>query len=129
MVPSTTGAANAVIQTLPELKNKFDGLSIRVPVITGSLIDVTALLKKKVTVKQVNNAFIAASQNPLYKGIIGVTKDPIVSTDIIGTTLSAIVDLGTTKVVGGDLVKVLAWYDNEYGYSCRLVEMVEMLKV
>jgi len=129
IVPSTTGAANAVIQTLPELKNKFDGLSIRVPVITGSLIDVTAVLKKKVTVKQVNNAFIAASQNPLYKGVIGVTKDPIVSTDIIGTTLSAIVDLGTTKVVGGDLVKVLAWYDNEYGYSCRLVEMVEMVKI
>jgi len=129
IVPSTTGAANAVIQTLPELKNKFDGLSIRVPVITGSLIDVTALLKKKVTVKQVNNAFISASKNPLYKGVIGTTKDPVVSTDIIGTTLSAIVDLGTTKVVDGDLVKVLAWYDNEYGYSCRLVEMVEKQRI
>ena len=89
----------------------------------------TALLKKKVTVKQVNNAFISASKNPLYKGVIGVTKDPIVSTDIIGTTLSAIVDLGTTKVVDGDLVKVLAWYDNEYGYSCRLAQMVDMIKL
>jgi glyceraldehyde 3-phosphate dehydrogenase len=125
MVPSTTGAANAVIQTLPKLKNIFDGLSIRVPVITGSITDVTAILKKKVTVEQVNNAFIEASKNPLYKGIIGVTTDPIVSTDIIGTSYSAVVDLGLTKVVGGDLVKVMAWYDNEWGYSCRLVEMVE----
>ncbi|OGY42033.1 MAG: type I glyceraldehyde-3-phosphate dehydrogenase [Candidatus Buchananbacteria bacterium RBG_13_39_9] len=127
MVPSTTGAANAVIQTLPKLKNIFDGLSIRVPVITGSITDVTAVLNKKVTVEDVNNAFIEASKNPLYKGIIGVTKDPIVSSDIIGTTFSAIVDLGLTKVVGGDLVKVMAWYDNEWGYSCRLVEMVEKM--
>jgi len=127
MVPSTTGAANAVIQTLPSLKNKFDGLSIRVPVITGSIIDVTALLNKKVTVEEVNNAFIEASKNPLTKGIIGVTKDPIVSSDIIGTTYSALVDLGLTKVVDGDLVKVMAWYDNEWGYSCRLVEMVEKM--
>jgi len=127
MVPSTTGAANAVIQTLPKLKNIFDGLSIRVPVITGSITDVTAILNKKVTVEDVNNAFIEASKNPLYKGIIGVTKDPIVSSDIIGTTFSAIVDLGLTKVVGGDLVKVMAWYDNEWGYSCRLVEMVERM--
>jgi glyceraldehyde 3-phosphate dehydrogenase len=129
MVPSTTGAANAVIQTLPKLKNKFDGLSIRVPIITGSIIDVTALINKKVTVEEVNQAFIDAAKNPLFKGIIGVTKDPIVSTDIIGTTYSAIVDLGLTKVVGGDLIKVLAWYDNEYGYSCRLVEMVEMMNI
>jgi glyceraldehyde 3-phosphate dehydrogenase len=127
MVPSTTGAANAVIQTLPKLKNIFDGLSIRVPVITGSIIDVTAVLNKKVTVEEVNNAFIEASKNPLTKGIIGVTKDPLVSTDIIGTTYSAIIDLGLTKVVGGDLVKVMAWYDNEWGYSCRLVEMVERM--
>jgi glyceraldehyde 3-phosphate dehydrogenase len=127
MVPSTTGAANAVIQTLPDLKGVFDGLSIRVPVITGSLIDVTAVLNKKVTVEDVNNAFIEASKNPLYKGIIGVTTDPIVSTDIIGTTYSALVDLGLTKVVDGDLIKVMAWYDNEWGYSCRLVEMVEMM--
>jgi glyceraldehyde 3-phosphate dehydrogenase len=125
MVPSTTGAANAVIQTLPKLKDKFDGLSIRVPVITGSITDITALINKKVTVEEVNQAFIDAAKNPLYKGIIGVTKDPIVSTDIIGTTYSAIVDLGLTKVVGGDLIKVMAWYDNEYGYSCRLVELVE----
>jgi len=129
MVPSTTGAANAVIQTLPELKNKFDGLSIRVPVITGSIIDVTAILNKKVTVEEVNKAFIEAAKNPLYKGIIGVTADPIVSTDIIGTTYSAIVDLGLTKVVEGDLVKVMAWYDNEYGYSLPFGEMVEKIKL
>jgi glyceraldehyde 3-phosphate dehydrogenase len=129
IVPSTTGAANAVIQTIPELAGKFDGLSIRVPVITGSLIDVTALLNKKVTVEEVNQAFIDAAKNPLYKGIIFASEEPLVSTDIIGTTYSAIIDLESTKVVDGDLVKVMAWYDNEYGYSMRLIDMVELVKI
>ncbi len=129
IVPSTTGAANAVIQTIPELAGKFDGLSIRVPVISGSLIDVTALLNKKVTVEEVNQAFKDAAKNPLYKGIIFASEEPLVSTDIIGTTYSAIIDLESTKVVDGDLVKVMAWYDNEYGYSVRLVEMVSLIKI
>ncbi|MDD5341027.1 MAG: type I glyceraldehyde-3-phosphate dehydrogenase [Patescibacteria group bacterium] len=129
IVPSTTGAATAVIQTLPDLKGKFDGLSIRVPVISGSLIDVTALVKKKTTVEEVNQAFKDAAKNPLYKGIIFASEEPLVSTDVIGTTYSAIVDLESTKVVDGDLVKVMAWYDNEYGYSVRLIEMVEMVKI
>ncbi|MCX6740769.1 MAG: type I glyceraldehyde-3-phosphate dehydrogenase [Candidatus Parcubacteria bacterium] len=125
--PSTTGAAIATTLTIPSLKNKFDGISIRVPLVCGSIIDVTAVLKKKVTVEQVNKAFFEAEKNPLYKNIIAVTKDPLVSTDIIGTPYSAIIEPNFTKVIDGDLVKVLAWYDNEWGYSCRLVEMTERL--
>ncbi|MCX6744577.1 MAG: type I glyceraldehyde-3-phosphate dehydrogenase [Candidatus Parcubacteria bacterium] len=125
--PSTTGAAIATTLTIPSLKNKFDGISIRVPIVCGSIIDVTAVLKKKVTVEQVNKAFLEAEKNPLYKDIIVVTKDPLVSTDILGTPYSAIIEPNFTKVVDGDLVKVLAWYDNEWGYTCRLVEMVERM--
>ncbi len=129
IVPSTTGAAIATTLTIPSLKNKFDGIAVRVPSLCGSIIDVTAVLKKKVTVEQVNKAFIAASKNPLYKGIIAVAQDPLVSTDILGSSYSSIVEPDFTKVIDGDLVKVLAWYDNEYGYSCRLVEMVEKVKI
>jgi len=126
--PSTTGAAIATTLTVPALKNKFDGIAVRVPAICGSIIDVTAVLKKKTTPEQVNKAFKEAEKNPLWKGIISVARDPLVSTDILGTTYSAIIEPGFTKVIDGDLVKVLAWYDNEYGYSCRLVEMVEKIK-
>jgi len=129
IVPTTTGAAIATTLTIPKLKNKFDGIAIRVPVIVGSLIDVTAVLKKKTTVEQINNSFIKASKSPLYKNIVAVSDESIVSTDIIGSSYSAIVDLPFTKVIDGDLVKVLAWYDNEYGYSCRLIEMVEKVRV
>jgi glyceraldehyde 3-phosphate dehydrogenase len=129
MAPSTTGAAIATTLTIPELKGFFDGVSIRVPVISGSIIDVTAVLKKKVTVEEVNEAFVEAAKNPSWKGIIAVAEDPLVSTDILGTTYSAIIEPEFTKVIDGDLVKVLAWYDNEYGYSVRLVEMVEMMKI
>lgn len=122
--PSTTGAAIATTLVIPSLKGKFDGVAIRVPSICGSMIDVTAVLKKKVTVDQVNKAFIDAAKDPRWKNIVTVAKDQLVSTDILGTTYSAIVEPEFTKVIDGDLVKVLAWYDNEYGYSCRLVEMV-----
>jgi len=128
LVPTTTGAAIATTLTIPVLKNKFDGMAIRVPTPCGSMIDVTAVLKKKVTAEQVNKAFIDAEKNPLYKGVIQVAKDPLVLKDIVGSSYSAIVETQFTNVIGGDLVKVLAWYDNEYGYSCRLVEMVEKLK-
>ncbi|MBD3359601.1 MAG: type I glyceraldehyde-3-phosphate dehydrogenase [Candidatus Buchananbacteria bacterium] len=129
MVPTTTGAAIATTLTIPQLKNKFDGMAIRVPTPCGSLIDVTAVLKKKATAEQVNKAFTDAEKNPLYKNIVKVAKDPLVLKDIIGSPYSAIVEPDFTKVMGGDLVKVLAWYDNEYGYSCRLVEMVEKIKL
>ena len=123
MSPTTTGAAKATTQVIPELAGLFDGISVRVPIITGSLSDITMVLSKKVTVDEVNNAFMEAMKLPKYKGVLDATFEPITSSDIIGTSYSAIVDLSMTKVVDGDLVKVLAWYDNEWGYSNRLVEM------
>lgn len=124
IVPTSTGAAIATTETIPELKGLFDGMALRVPVATGSISDITAILKKKTTVEEVNNAFVEASKNPLYKGILAVTLEPLVSSDIIGRSESAIVDLPLTQVVGGNLVKVFAWYDNEWGYANRLVEQV-----
>jgi glyceraldehyde 3-phosphate dehydrogenase len=124
IVPTTTGAAIAVTLTLPKLKDKFDGLSIRVPTPVVSLSDVTALLKRSVTVEEINEAFKKAAQEPFYQGILGVSEEPLVSSDYIGNSHSGVVDLLLTKVVGGNLVKVMVWYDNEWGYSNRLVEVV-----
>lgn len=124
IVPTTTGAAMATVETIPELKGIFDGRALRVPVITGSIIDLTAVLKKEVTIEEVNNAFTEATQNALYKGILAVTNEPLVSSDIVGREESAIVDLSLTQVTGGNLVKVFAWYDNEWGYAKRLIEQV-----
>ncbi|HVW23366.1 MAG TPA: type I glyceraldehyde-3-phosphate dehydrogenase [Candidatus Saccharimonadales bacterium] len=124
IVPTTTGAAIAVTLTLPQLKDKFDGLSIRVPVPVVSISDVTALLQRSVTVEEVNNAFKKAAKEPYYQGILDVSEEPLVSTDYIGNSHSGIVDLLLTKVVDGNLVKVMVWYDNEWGYSNRLVEVV-----
>ena len=124
IVPTTTGAAIAVTKTLPQLTGKFDGLSVRVPTPVVSLSDVTALLRKDVTVEQVNDAFKKAAQSNFYQGILGVSEEPLVSRDFIGNSYSGIVDLPLTKVVGGNLIKVMVWYDNEWGYSNRLVELV-----
>lgn len=125
IVPTTTGAAIATTKVIPELDGLFDGLAVRVPTITGSLSDLTFLLKQDVTVEGVNQALADAAQSDRYHGILSVTDEPIVSSDIIGDSHSSIVDLGLTKVVGGNLVKVVAWYDNEWGYSVRLAEMAE----
>ncbi len=127
IVPTSTGATIAATKALPELEGKFSGLAIRVPVPVGSLSDFTFLLKKDVTIDEVNNAFKGAASSSLYKGILEVTEDPIVSSDVIGNPHSAIVDLSLTQVVGGNMVKVIAWYDNEYGYANRLVEEVLMV--
>lgn len=124
IVPTTTGAAVSTTETIPELKGLFDGSALRIPVITGSITDFAVILKRNVTVEEVNQAFIEASENPLYKGILAVTNEPLVSSDIIGRSESAIVDLSLTQVIGGNLVKVFAWYDNEWGYANRLVEQV-----
>ena len=126
IVPSTTGAANAVIEVLPELAGKIDGLAFRVPVIDASVTDISALLDKNVTVKELNDTFVRESEGRL-KTILGVEETPLVSSDYIGDPRSAIVDLPLTKVVGGNLVKVVAWYDNEWGYSCRLVDVCKIL--
>ena len=123
IVPTTTGAAIAVSLTIPSLKNKFDGLSVRVPVPTVSLSDMTFLLKKNVTKEEVNDAILAAIKTPRFKDIVGATDEPLVSSDFIGDPHSATVDLSLTNVVDGNLVKVVAWYDNEWGYSHSLVEL------
>lgn len=129
IVPTSTGAAIATTLTIPSLKNKFDGIAFRVPVPAGSIIDVVVLLKKKVTVEKVNQAFRQAAKNPLYKNVIKVSDEPLVSRDILGSPYSSIIEPDFTRVIDGDLVKVVAWYDNEYGYSCRLVEMVDKIKL
>ena len=124
IVPTTTGAAIAVTKTLPQLAGKFDGLSIRVPTSVVSISDVTALLSRDVTVDQINGAFKKAAAEPFYQGILAVSDEPLVSRDYIGNSNSGTVDLALTKVVDGNLIKICVWYDNEWGYSNRLVELV-----
>lgn len=124
IVPTTTGAAIAVTLTLPQLKDKFDGLSIRVPTPVVSISDITALLKRDATVEEINEVFKKAAADPYYQGILGVSEEPLVSSDYIGNSHSGTVDLLLTKVVGGNLAKIMVWYDNEWGYSNRLVEVV-----
>lgn len=124
IVPTTTGAAIATTETIPELKGLFDGQSIRVPTPVGSISDFTFLLKRKTDVEEVNNTFKEVAKNPMFAGILAVIEEPIVSSDIVGRPESAIVDLSMTQIVDGDMVKVFAWYDNEFGYSNRLVEQV-----
>jgi len=123
IVPTTTGAAIAVTKTLPQLEGKFDGLSIRVPTPVVSISDVTALVSRDVTVEEINNAFKKAAKEPFYQGILAVSEEPLVSRDYIGNSHSGTVDLLLTKVVGGNLIKIAVWYDNEWGYSNRLVEL------
>ena len=127
IIPTTTGAADATTEVLPQLKGKFDGTALRVPIITGSIADITALIEKNTTKEEVNKVFEESAKNPKYKDVIKTTYEPLVSSDIIGDPYSAIVDLSMTKVIDGNLIKVFAWYDNEWGYSCRLVEMALMM--
>lgn len=124
IVPTSTGAAIAVTKALPGLKGKFDGISMRVPTPVVSISDVTALLSRDVTVDEVNDVFIKAAKEPFYQGILGVSDEPLVSRDYIGNSHSGVVDLQLTRVVGGNLIKICVWYDNEWGYSNRLVELV-----
>lgn len=124
IVPTTTGAAKAVGLTVPSLKGKFDGLSVRVPTSVVSLSDVTMLLKKDVTKEEINEMFKKKAEEPYYQGILAVSDEPLVSSDYIGNSNSGTIDLLLTNVVGGNLAKVVVWYDNEWGYSNRLVEMV-----
>jgi len=123
IVPTTTGAAIAVTKTIPALAGKFDGLALRVPVICGSICDAVFVINKKASEHKINESLRKASGSARLKGILAVSNEPLVSSDIIGNPASAIVDLPLTKVIGGDLVKVVAWYDNEWGYSNRLAEL------
>jgi glyceraldehyde 3-phosphate dehydrogenase len=127
IVPTSTGAAIAVTETIPELKGLFDGMALRVPVPVVSLSDFTFLLKKKTTVEEINAAFKKAAKSARWKGVLAVSEEPLVSSDFITNSYSSIVDLELTKVVDGDFVKVVAWYDNEWGYSCRLGEMAALV--
>ncbi|MGH9622911.1 MAG: type I glyceraldehyde-3-phosphate dehydrogenase, partial [Bryobacteraceae bacterium] len=124
MIPTTTGAAKAIGLVLPELKGKLDGYSMRVPTPNVSVVDLVAVLKKNTSTEAVNGALKQAAEGPL-KGILGYTTDPVVSSDLLHNPNSAIVDAGLTKVMDGNLVKVVAWYDNEWGYSNRIVDLIE----
>ncbi|MDO4967565.1 MAG: type I glyceraldehyde-3-phosphate dehydrogenase [Candidatus Saccharibacteria bacterium] len=123
IVPTTTGASKAAALTIPTLKDKFNGLSVRVPTPVVSLSDITAVIKKDVTKEEINKVFEQAAKEPYYEGILGVTNEELVSCDFRGNSHSCIVDLPLTDVVGGNLIKIVAWYDNEWGYSNRLVEL------
>jgi len=124
IVPTTTGAAIAVALTVPQLKGKFDGLSVRVPTPVVSLSDVTMVLKRDATTEEINTVIKKAVKEPYYQGILDVSEEPLVSSDYIGNSHSGIVDALLTNVVSGNLAKVVVWYDNEWGYSNRLVEVV-----
>lgn len=124
IVPTTTGAAIATAKVIPSLEGKFDGLSVRVPTPVVSLSDITVVLKRNTTKEEINEVFKRAAADPFYQGILAVTDEPLVSMDFKGNSHSSIVDLSLTNVVDGNLIKVVAWYDNEWGYSNRLVEIV-----
>jgi glyceraldehyde 3-phosphate dehydrogenase len=126
LVPTTTGAAKAVGLVIPELDGKLDGMAARVPLADGSLVDLVCELEKDVTVDQVNMAMKTASEGPL-RGILGYSEEPLVSTDIVGDARSSVFDAGMTRVIDGGLVKVLSWYDNEYGYAARMVDMARYM--
>lgn len=126
IIPSTTGAAEAVVQTIPELKGRLDGFALRVPVPCGSIVTLTALVKKQTTVEEVNKLFENVSKFHM-KGVLEYTKDPIVSTDIIHNPHSCIFDSLMTKVTDNNLVSVTGWYDNEWGYSSRVVDMIKKI--
>lgn len=124
IVPSSTGAAIAVTEAFPDLKGLFDGISIRVPVPAGSIVDVTFISKKATTAEEVNAILTKAANDPHWSKIFAVTEEPLVSSDILGNSHASIADLAMTRVVGGNLVKVMGWYDNEYGYTHTLIEHV-----
>ncbi|MBO1223077.1 MAG: type I glyceraldehyde-3-phosphate dehydrogenase [Candidatus Scalindua sediminis] len=126
IIPTTTGAAKAIGEVIPELKGKLDGMSMRVPVANGSVTDLVALVKKRVSIEDINNVMKAAANNEL-KGILEYCEDPIVSSDIIDNEHSCIFDARSTYVVDGNLIKVIGWYDNEWGYSNRMVDLIELI--
>jgi len=122
IIPTTTGAARAVGEVMPEMKGRLDGVALRVPVVDGSLVDLAALLSREVTVEQVNAAFESAAHSGRLAGWLRYTTDPIVSTDIVGNSASCVLDASLTQAAGR-FVKVFGWYDNEWGYTARLVDL------
>jgi glyceraldehyde 3-phosphate dehydrogenase len=126
MIPTTTGAAKALSLVIPELKGKLDGFSLRVPTPTVSIVDLTMTLSRAATVAEINDAFRKAADGPM-KGILGVCDEPLVSMDFKGDTRSSIVDSALTKVIGDNFAEVLSWYDNEWGYSCRVADVTKLI--
>jgi glyceraldehyde 3-phosphate dehydrogenase len=126
MIPTTTGAARALSLVIPELKGKLDGFSLRVPTPTVSIIDLTMELSRTATAQEINDAFRKVADGPM-KGILGVSDEPLVSMDFKGDTRSSIVDSALTKVIGDNFAEVLSWYDNEWGYSCRVADLVKLI--
>ena len=127
IVPTSTGAAIAVTKAYAPLEGKFDGIALRVPVVVGSIADITFIAKKETSVEEVNAALMKAATLPRWQGVFAATEEPIVSSDIIGARVPSIADLSMTRVVGGNLVKVLSWYDNETGYAAALLQHVERI--
>jgi glyceraldehyde 3-phosphate dehydrogenase len=123
IIPTTTGAAKALALVIPDLKGKFDGFSLRVPTPTVSVVDFTATVRRATSVEELNDAFRTAAAGPL-QGILGVSDEPLVSMDFKGDSRSSIIDADSTMVLGGDMVKVISWYDNEWGYSCRVADLI-----
>ena len=126
MIPTTTGAAKAIGLVMPQLKGKLDGYAMRVPTPDVSVVDLVAVLSKPATTEEVNKSLKEAAEGPL-KGILAYTEDPVVSSDMMHNSNSSIVDAQLTKVLDGNLLKVVSWYDNEWGYSCRVVDLVAFL--
>jgi glyceraldehyde 3-phosphate dehydrogenase len=126
IIPTTTGAAKALALVIPELKGRFDGFSLRVPTPTVSVVDFTALVGRATSVAELNEAFRTAAAGPM-RGILGVSDEPLVSTDFRGDARSSIIDAASTMVLGGTFIKVIAWYDNEWGYSCRVADLVALV--
>ena len=126
IIPTTTGAAKAVALVIPELEGKFDGFALRVPTPTVSIVDFVGELEQDVTKEQVNAALKAAAEGEM-KGVLGYSEEPLVSTDLKGDERSSIVDAPLTNIQGGNMVKIVTWYDNEWGYSCRVVDLAKYL--
>jgi glyceraldehyde 3-phosphate dehydrogenase len=126
MIPTTTGAAKAIGLVMPQLKGKLDGYAMRVPTPNVSVVDLVVVTEKNTTTEDVNKALESAAAGPL-KGILAYTEDPVVSSDMMHNPNSSIVDAGMTKVLDGNLAKVVSWYDNEWGYSCRIVDLIAFL--
>jgi glyceraldehyde 3-phosphate dehydrogenase len=126
IIPTTTGAAKALALVIPDLKGKFDGFSLRVPTPTVSVVDFTATVRRETSVEELNAAFRTAASGPMA-GILGVSDEPLVSSDFRGDSRSSIIDAASTMVLGGTMVKVIAWYDNEWGYSCRCADLIAMI--
>ena len=127
MIPTSTGAAKAIYLAIPELKGKLDGFAMRVPTPNVSVVDLVVFVEKSTTVDEVNHALRAASESGPLKGYLGYTTEELVSSDFKGDSRSSIVDAPMTRVVGGNCVKVIAWYDNEWGYSCRVRDLIHYL--